>query len=95
MQVLAILLGGSFLIMAGFIDDQFGLPPVFRLLVQLVAALLLVSTGIRIEVAVRRRLRQRYLGAHHRGLDHRPSPTPSTSSTGSTDWPAGSASSPP
>jgi UDP-GlcNAc:undecaprenyl-phosphate/decaprenyl-phosphate GlcNAc-1-phosphate transferase len=49
-QVLAILLGGSFLIMAGFIDDQFGLPPVFRLVVQLFAALLLVSTGIRIEV---------------------------------------------
>ena len=49
-QVLAILLGGSFLIMAGFIDDQFGLPPVFRVLVQLVAALLLVSTGIRIDV---------------------------------------------
>jgi len=50
-QVLAILLGGSFLIMAGFIDDQFGLPVGFRILVQLVAALLLVSTGIRIEVA--------------------------------------------
>jgi UDP-GlcNAc:undecaprenyl-phosphate GlcNAc-1-phosphate transferase len=50
-QVLAILLGGSFLIMAGFIDDQFGLPPVFRILVQLVAGLLLVSTGIHIEVA--------------------------------------------
>jgi len=49
-QVLAILLGGSFMIMAGFIDDQFGLPPLFRLAVQLVAALLLVSTGIRIEV---------------------------------------------
>lgn len=49
-EVLAILLGGSFLIMAGFIDDQFGLPPVFRVLVQLVAGLLLVSTGIRIEV---------------------------------------------
>lgn len=49
-QVLAILLGGSFMIMAGFIDDQFGLPPVFRLLVQLFAALLLVSTGTRIEV---------------------------------------------
>jgi UDP-GlcNAc:undecaprenyl-phosphate GlcNAc-1-phosphate transferase len=49
-QVLAILLGGSFLIMAGFIDDQFGLPPVFRILVQLFAGLLLVSTGIRIEV---------------------------------------------
>jgi UDP-GlcNAc:undecaprenyl-phosphate/decaprenyl-phosphate GlcNAc-1-phosphate transferase len=50
-QVLVILLGGSFLIMAGFIDDQFGLPVGFRLLVQLVAALLLVGTGIRIEVA--------------------------------------------
>ena len=50
MEVLAILLGGSFMIMAGFIDDQFGLPPVFRLLVQLIAALLLVSVGIRIEV---------------------------------------------
>jgi len=49
-EVLAILLGGSFLIMAGFIDDQFGLPVGFRLIVQLVAALLLVSTGIRIEV---------------------------------------------
>ncbi len=49
-QVLAILLGGSFMIMAGFIDDQFGLPPWFRLLVQLFAALLLVSAGIRIEV---------------------------------------------
>lgn len=50
-EVLAILLGGSFLIMAGFIDDQFGLPPVFRLLIQLIAALLLVSAGIRIEAA--------------------------------------------
>jgi len=49
-QVLAILLGGSFVIMAGFIDDQFGLPPWFRLLVQLFAALLLVSAGTRIEV---------------------------------------------
>jgi UDP-GlcNAc:undecaprenyl-phosphate/decaprenyl-phosphate GlcNAc-1-phosphate transferase len=49
-NVLAILLGASFMIMAGFIDDQFGLPPLVRLLVQLVAALLLVSTGIRIQV---------------------------------------------
>ena len=47
-QVRAILLGGSFLIMAGFIDDQFGLPPIFRLLVQLLSALLLVGVGIRI-----------------------------------------------
>jgi UDP-GlcNAc:undecaprenyl-phosphate/decaprenyl-phosphate GlcNAc-1-phosphate transferase len=49
--VLAILLGGSFMIMAGFIDDQFGLPPVFRLVVQLVAAALLYSTGIRFKMA--------------------------------------------
>jgi UDP-GlcNAc:undecaprenyl-phosphate/decaprenyl-phosphate GlcNAc-1-phosphate transferase len=49
-QVLAILLGGSFMIMAGFIDDQFGLPPVFRLMVQLVAALLIISVGIRIDI---------------------------------------------
>jgi len=48
--VLAILLGGSFMIMAGFIDDQFGLPPVFRLAVQLIAALLLVSAGVRVDV---------------------------------------------
>ncbi|MCX8033294.1 MAG: undecaprenyl/decaprenyl-phosphate alpha-N-acetylglucosaminyl 1-phosphate transferase [Thermoleophilia bacterium] len=50
-QILAILLGASFLIMAGFIDDQFELPPVFRLIVQLMAALLLVGVGIRIEIA--------------------------------------------
>jgi UDP-GlcNAc:undecaprenyl-phosphate/decaprenyl-phosphate GlcNAc-1-phosphate transferase len=49
-QILAILLGGSFLIMIGFIDDQVGLPPFVRLLVQLLAALLLVGVGIRIEV---------------------------------------------
>ncbi len=49
-QILAILLGGSFLIMIGFIDDQVGLPPYVRLLVQLLAALLLVGVGIRIEV---------------------------------------------
>lgn len=49
-NVLAILLGASFMIIAGFIDDQFGLPPLVRLLVQLLAALLLVSVGIRIEV---------------------------------------------
>jgi UDP-GlcNAc:undecaprenyl-phosphate GlcNAc-1-phosphate transferase len=49
-DVLAILLGGSFVVMAGFIDDQFGLPPVFRLAVQLVAALLLVSVGIRMNI---------------------------------------------
>jgi UDP-GlcNAc:undecaprenyl-phosphate GlcNAc-1-phosphate transferase len=38
------------MIMAGFIDDQFGLPPVFRLMVQLVAALLIMSVGIRIDI---------------------------------------------
>lgn len=49
-QILAILLGGSFLIMAGFIDDQFGLPPLFRLLVQLISALLLIAVDISIKV---------------------------------------------
>jgi UDP-GlcNAc:undecaprenyl-phosphate GlcNAc-1-phosphate transferase len=49
-QILAILLGGSFLIMTGFIDDQVGLPPVVRLLIQLIAALLLVAVDIRITV---------------------------------------------
>lgn len=49
-QVLAILLGGSFMIIAGFIDDQFGLPPYVRIAMQLVAGLLLVSTGTRIDV---------------------------------------------
>jgi UDP-GlcNAc:undecaprenyl-phosphate GlcNAc-1-phosphate transferase len=47
-QILAILLGGSFLIMTGFIDDQVGLPPFVRLVVQLLAALLLVGVGISI-----------------------------------------------
>jgi len=49
-QILTILLGGSFLIMAGFIDDQFSLPPLFRLLVQLISALLLVAVDIKIDV---------------------------------------------
>jgi len=49
-EVLAILLGGSLLMITGFIDDQFRLPPAFRLVVQVLAALLLVATGIRIEV---------------------------------------------
>jgi UDP-GlcNAc:undecaprenyl-phosphate/decaprenyl-phosphate GlcNAc-1-phosphate transferase len=49
-QMLAILLGASVLVLVGFIDDQFGLPPSFRLLVQLLAALLLVSCKIRIEL---------------------------------------------
>jgi UDP-GlcNAc:undecaprenyl-phosphate GlcNAc-1-phosphate transferase len=50
LQILAILLGGSLVMMAGFIDDQHGLPPLFRLGVQLVAALLLVGAGIRLNV---------------------------------------------
>ncbi|NLE73545.1 MAG: undecaprenyl/decaprenyl-phosphate alpha-N-acetylglucosaminyl 1-phosphate transferase [Actinobacteria bacterium] len=50
-EVLAILLGGSVLMITGFIDDQFSLPPIFRLVVQVLAALLLIATGIRINVA--------------------------------------------
>lgn len=50
-ELLAILLGGSILVLTGFIDDQFGLPPVFRLAVQILAALLLFGNGIKIEAA--------------------------------------------
>jgi len=50
-QVLAILLGGAWLVLVGFIDDQFGLPPLFRLFVQTLSALLLVAVGVRFEAA--------------------------------------------
>ncbi|AFY95556.1 UDP-N-acetylmuramyl pentapeptide phosphotransferase/UDP-N-acetylglucosamine-1-phosphate transferase [Chamaesiphon minutus PCC 6605] len=50
-SVLAILLGGSVLVLVGFIDDQFGgLPALFRLLVQVLTALLLVVCGIQIHL---------------------------------------------
>jgi UDP-GlcNAc:undecaprenyl-phosphate/decaprenyl-phosphate GlcNAc-1-phosphate transferase len=49
--ILAILLGGSVLVLVGFIDDQFGgLPSLFRLLIQILAALLLVVCGIQIHI---------------------------------------------
>lgn len=48
--VLTILLGGSILVLVGFIDDQFGgLSPLFRILTQILVALLLVANGIGIE----------------------------------------------
>ncbi|NEP57832.1 MAG: undecaprenyl/decaprenyl-phosphate alpha-N-acetylglucosaminyl 1-phosphate transferase [Symploca sp. SIO2G7] len=50
-QVLTILLGGSILVLVGFIDDQFGLPPMFRLLTQIITALLLVASGTGIEAS--------------------------------------------
>lgn len=50
-SVLTILLGGSILVLVGFIDDQFSLPPLFRLLTQILAALLLVATSSGIEAA--------------------------------------------
>lgn len=49
-QVLTILLGGSILVLVGFIDDQFGLPPSVRLWTQMITALLLVANGISIKV---------------------------------------------
>lgn len=49
-QILAILLGASILVLVGFIDDQFGLPSLFRLIVQILAGLLLVVVGIKIGV---------------------------------------------
>lgn len=50
-QVQTILLGGSILVLVGFIDDQYGLPANFRMLIQVLTALLLVANGIRIETA--------------------------------------------
>ena len=47
-EILTILLGGSILVLVGFIDDQFGLPPWVRLLIQILTALLLIASGIRI-----------------------------------------------
>lgn len=49
-QVLTILLGGSILVLVGFIDDQFGLPPSVRLWTQIITALLLVANGISVKV---------------------------------------------
>lgn len=49
-QVLTILLGGSILVLVGFIDDQFSLPASFRLLIQILAALLLFANGIRFQI---------------------------------------------
>lgn len=49
-QVLAILLGGAVLVLVGFIDDQYGLTPAFRLGVQALAALLLIVNGLRIDL---------------------------------------------
>ncbi|MGC1247275.1 MAG: MraY family glycosyltransferase [Spirulinaceae cyanobacterium] len=48
-EVLTILLGGSILVLVGFIDDQFSLPPSFRLITQIITALLLVASDIQIE----------------------------------------------
>lgn len=48
-QVLAILLGASLLVLVGFIDDQFGLTPLFRLLAQVLAAVLLIVNGLHID----------------------------------------------
>ncbi|WP_017316381.1 MraY family glycosyltransferase [Mastigocladopsis repens] len=50
-EVQTILLGGSILVLVGFIDDQFGLPPLVRLLIQILTALLLVANRITIEVS--------------------------------------------
>jgi UDP-GlcNAc:undecaprenyl-phosphate GlcNAc-1-phosphate transferase len=51
-EVVTILLGGSILVLVGFIDDQFGLHPWVRLLTQILAALLLIASGTRISVTI-------------------------------------------
>jgi UDP-GlcNAc:undecaprenyl-phosphate/decaprenyl-phosphate GlcNAc-1-phosphate transferase len=49
-QLLSIALGGAVLVLVGFIDDQFELPSLFRIVVQLMCAGLLVVNGIRIDI---------------------------------------------
>jgi UDP-GlcNAc:undecaprenyl-phosphate/decaprenyl-phosphate GlcNAc-1-phosphate transferase len=49
-QLLSIVLGGAILVLVGFIDDQFELPSMFRIVVQLLCAGLLVVNGIRIDI---------------------------------------------
>lgn len=48
-QVLAIMLGAAILVLVGFIDDQFGLSPLSRLLVQLLVSVLLVVNGLKMD----------------------------------------------
>ncbi|HHO57565.1 MAG TPA: undecaprenyl/decaprenyl-phosphate alpha-N-acetylglucosaminyl 1-phosphate transferase, partial [Oceanithermus profundus] len=49
LKLLVILFGGSLMVLLGFIDDQYGLPALFRLGVQLAGALLLYAGGVRID----------------------------------------------
>ncbi|MFC4636817.1 MraY family glycosyltransferase [Deinococcus hohokamensis] len=48
-QVLSILLGASIMVLVGFIDDQFGLSPATRLLVQVLVATLLMVNGLKMD----------------------------------------------
>ncbi|MFC4425538.1 MraY family glycosyltransferase [Deinococcus navajonensis] len=48
-QVLSILLGASVMVLVGFIDDQFGLSPLTRLLVQVLVATLLMVNGLKMD----------------------------------------------
>ena len=48
-QVLAIMLGASIMVLTGFIDDQFNLSPLTRLLVQLLVSVLLIVNGLKID----------------------------------------------
>lgn len=49
-QVLAIMLGAAIMVLTGFIDDQFGLSPLTRLLVQVLVSVLLIVNGLKIDV---------------------------------------------
>ena len=48
-QVLAIMLGAAVMVLTGFIDDQFNLTPLTRLLVQLLVSILLIVNGLKID----------------------------------------------
>ena len=49
-QLLSIALGGAIMVLVGFIDDQFELPSLFRVVVQMLCAGLLIVNGISIDI---------------------------------------------
>jgi UDP-GlcNAc:undecaprenyl-phosphate/decaprenyl-phosphate GlcNAc-1-phosphate transferase len=49
-QLLSIALGGAIMVLVGFIDDQFELPSLFRIVVQVLCAGLLIVNNIRIDI---------------------------------------------
>jgi len=48
LQVVGLLVGGAFILLVGIVDDIYSLPPLVKLLGQIIAALVVVAFGIRV-----------------------------------------------